>query len=157
MKEDGNISLHNDDEYDFIIVGSGSGSILAALKVQEAGLRPLIIEKTDLFGGSSAMSGGGVWLPNNAVMKREDRLRDNAEKARTYMNLVIGEETRGSSKNRRDKFIELSPKVVDFLETKGMKFDTAGQYCDYYDELPGGIGEYSRSLQAQLFNINKLG
>lgn len=59
-----------DETFDFIIVGSGGGSMCAALVVKEMGMEPLILEKTDLFGGTTAKSGGIMWIPNNRFMKK---------------------------------------------------------------------------------------
>ena len=56
--------------FDFLVVGSGAGSLVAAVTAKAAGLRPLVIEKTELIGGSTALSGGILWLPNNPLMGR---------------------------------------------------------------------------------------
>lgn len=52
--------------YDFVIVGSGGGGVIAAITAKKNGLNPLVLEKTDRVGGSSALSGGIVWLPNKS-------------------------------------------------------------------------------------------
>ena len=59
-----------DESYDLVIVGSGAGSIPAALAVARAGKTALILEKTDKLGGSTALSGGVMWIPDNPVMKQ---------------------------------------------------------------------------------------
>lgn len=53
-----------EQEYDLIVVGSGAGALLGAIRAQEQGLKTLVVEKTDLFGGTSALSGGGIWIPS---------------------------------------------------------------------------------------------
>jgi 3-oxosteroid 1-dehydrogenase len=63
---------------DFVIVGSGGGSMVAALAVADAGKKPLILEKTDKIGGSTAMSGGVFWIPNHPLQAREG-INDSAE------------------------------------------------------------------------------
>ncbi|WP_372350417.1 FAD-binding protein [Streptomyces sp. KL116D] len=55
---------------DLVVVGSGGGSLCAALTARRGGLQPLVLEKTDVVGGSTAMSGGIIWLPNNPVSRR---------------------------------------------------------------------------------------
>ena len=50
-------------EFDVIVVGSGAGALLAAIRASDEGLKPLVIEKADLVGGTSALSGGGIWIP----------------------------------------------------------------------------------------------
>src|SRR4051812_39406999 len=76
-----------DDAYDFIIVGSGGGSMCAALACKTLGRRALIIEKLPKVGGSTGYSGGVWWIPNNPVMKRHG-VDDSYEKARQYLDAV---------------------------------------------------------------------
>ena len=59
-----------DETYDFVVVGSGGGSMCAGLVMRQAGKSVLILEKTDLIGGSTAKAGGVMWIPNNRFMKR---------------------------------------------------------------------------------------
>lgn len=79
-----------DNTYDFVIVGSGGGAFAAALAAIDSGMKPLIVESTDKWGGSTSMSGGGMWLPNNPLMQREGAA-DSAEDAITYMDACIGD------------------------------------------------------------------
>ena len=58
-----------DHRVDVLIVGSGVGALVAALTAYDAGARPLLIERSDRYGGSSAMSAGGLWIPNNRLME----------------------------------------------------------------------------------------
>jgi 3-oxosteroid 1-dehydrogenase len=145
-----------DDAYDFIIVGSGAGSVVAALAMQRAGRTPLIIEKTDKLGGSTAMSGGVFWVPNNALM-REAGVDDSYEQARAYLNACAGDSGPGSSPARRHAFLTYGPKAIDFLRQAGMKFRHAEGYSDYHEgAYPGGVAR-SRSLVAEIFNMRELG
>src|SRR3546814_2145146 len=79
-----------DESADFVIVGSGGRSMLAAIASAEAGKTPLILEKTDRVGGSTALSGGVFWIPNHPLQSREG-IGDSAEKARTYMDSAVGD------------------------------------------------------------------
>ena len=144
-----------DESYDFIIVGSGGGSMCASLVCKSLGKQPLIIEKLDKIGGSTGYSGGVWWLPNNPVMKRAGVL-DSTERARTYFNAVATYHGPGSSDARREAFLRTSPELTDFLEAAGMKFRYADGWPDYYDTLPGGEPR-GRSLVPQLFDLNRLG
>jgi 3-oxosteroid 1-dehydrogenase len=144
-----------DEFYDFVIAGSGGGSMVAALAARDQGKTTLILEKQNKVGGSTAMSGGVWWIPNNPLMRRAGR-RDSYEQARTYMDAVIGPETRGSTRARRDAFLRAGPAMVEFLEKKGMKFHLSRQWPDYYGDRPGG-NEIARSLVADLFDLNELG
>jgi len=59
-----------DEEYDVVVVGSGAAGMSAALTAAKQGLRTVIIEKAAHYGGSTARSGGGVWIPNNEALRR---------------------------------------------------------------------------------------
>jgi len=144
-----------DKSFDFVIVGSGGGSMCASLMCKSLGKRALIVEKLDKVGGSTGYSGGVWWLPNNPVMKRHG-VDDSLERARRYLNAVATYHGPGSSDARREAFLKTSPELVRFLETAGMRFRYADGWSDYYDTLPGGEPR-GRSLVAELFDINLLG
>lgn len=63
-----------DETYDIVVVGAGTG-LFAGIAAARAGLRTLLVEKTEYLGGSTAMSGGGLWMPGNSVL-REARTGD---------------------------------------------------------------------------------
>jgi 3-oxosteroid 1-dehydrogenase len=144
-----------DDEVDFIITGSGAASLTAATVMEAAGLKALILEKTDMFGGSTAMSGGVIWIPNNPVMRRVG-VADSYDEAKAYLDACVGDVGPASSKAKRDAFLREGPKVVEFLERRGMKFIHPEGYSDYHEgELPGGKSR-SRSLVAAVFDAREL-
>jgi 3-oxosteroid 1-dehydrogenase len=60
-----------DEEYDVVVVGSGAAGMTAALTAARHGLRAVVVEKAAHFGGSTARSGGGVWIPNNRVLRKD--------------------------------------------------------------------------------------
>ena len=78
---------------DVVVVGTGGGGMTAALVAKQAGLDVLMVEKSEYYGGSTALSGGGLWIPNNYLLQR-DGLDDSIEKARTYLQHTIGDRTR---------------------------------------------------------------
>jgi 3-oxosteroid 1-dehydrogenase len=142
--------------YDLVIVGSGAGSISSALVARRAGKSVLVIEKTSHLGGSTALSGGVMWIPNNAVMKRAG-YEDTPEAAKTYLDACLGEPTRGSSMVRRHAYLAEGVKAIDFIEDLGMKFIYTPGYSDYYSvEHPGGL-ESGRSIIAEPFDMRALG
>ncbi len=145
----------NDFSKRIIVVGSGSAGFLAALAAKEASLEPVIVESTDKLGGSSAMSGGGAWIPNNPLMLRAG-VRDSYEDARKYMDITIGDVGPASSPERRDTYLREGPKMVEWLEKLGMRLHYGKGYADYYPELPGGkpIG---RLVEPEPFDLKKLG
>ena len=75
---------------DFVVVGSGAGGLAGAIAAKLSGLNPLIIEKAPVWGGTSALSGGGVWIPNNPLMKR-DGVADSDEEALAYLEATVGD------------------------------------------------------------------
>ena len=141
--------------YDLIIVGSGAGALVAAVTAKAAGLQPLLIEKTELIGGSTALSGGILWLPNNPLMAREGIADSRAESITSLANFTRDEDL-DSTPARRAAFVDAIPEMIAAMETQGMKYRNCPGYCDYYDHLPGG-NAFGRSIQAELFNLNELG
>src|SRR5512139_2119901 len=77
-------------EADVVVVGSGAGALTAAVRARDLGLEVLVIEKTGQYGGSSAMSGGVLWLPNSPLVAGAGG-SDSAEEGKRYMKSVIGE------------------------------------------------------------------
>jgi 3-oxosteroid 1-dehydrogenase len=140
---------------DLVIVGSGGGSMCAALVARSLGLEPLILEKTDKVGGSTAMSGGILWIPDNPVMKRAG-VDDSYERARTYLDSVVGDAGPASSPQRREAYLRTGPRMIEFLEQQGIKFSYCDGWSDYYDDYPGGEPR-GRSLQGELFDARELG
>jgi 3-oxosteroid 1-dehydrogenase len=146
-----------DETFDFVVVGSGGGSMCCALALRNGGKSVLILEKTSLIGGTTARSGGVMWIPNNRFMRR-DGVVDSREQSATYMDAVIGDhnDTPGATKARRDAYIDNGTEMVDFLVAQGIKLNRVSYWPDYYDNLPGG-SEEGRTVVAELFNINELG
>jgi len=144
-----------DEEVDFVIVGSGGGSFAAALAVKDTGKTPLVLEKTDKVGGSTAMSGGVLWVPNNPLLAR-DGIPDSYERAHEYMMATVGEGGKGSTPARKEAYLRTGPELVTYLEGKGVKFRRFDGWADYYDDRPGGEPR-GRSLGMTLFDARKLG
>jgi 3-oxosteroid 1-dehydrogenase len=146
-----------DETFDFIIVGSGGGSMCAALVVKAMGKNPLILEKTDLFGGTTAKSGGIMWIPNNRFMAR-DGVEDSPEKAMTYLDHVVGDhdDTPGATRARRMAYVSEGPRMVDFLVGQGIKLDRHPYWPDYNTDAPGA-SESGRTVTPELFDANELG
>jgi 3-oxosteroid 1-dehydrogenase len=146
-----------DEVFDFVVVGSGGGSMCAALVMRSAGKSVLILEKTNLIGGSTSRSGGVMWIPNNPIMKRAG-IEDSFEKAATYLDGLVGDakDTPGTSPERRHTYLREAPLMIDFLMQEGIKFTRVTQWPDYYDERPGGSVP-GRTVVAQLFDANELG
>lgn len=141
------------EEYDVVVVGSGAGGLVSAITASHHGLNTLIIEKADVWGGSSALSGGGLWIPNNHVSKKAG-LEDSEEEALTYMQEVIDDTGPASTYERKVAYVENGHKMVKFLEDLGMKWVAGTRYPDYYPEKPGG--KIGRSIEAEIFDAKRL-
>jgi 3-oxosteroid 1-dehydrogenase len=146
-----------DEVFDFVVVGSGGGSMCAGLVMRQANKSVLILEKTPLVGGTTARSGGVMWIPNNPFMKR-DGVEDSPEKAMTYLDSVIGDgkDAPGATRVRREAYVREAPRMVDFLLRQGIKLTRATRWPDYYDDRPGG-SKAGRTVIAELFDVNELG
>ncbi len=146
-----------DETFDFVVVGSGGGSMCAALVARAAGKSAVVLEKTDLIGGTTARSGGVMWIPGNPFMVKAG-VADSLDAATEYLDAVVGDhnDTPGASKARRQAFLEEGPRMLDFLIGKGLKFSRITSWPDYYDEAPGSSVP-GRTVVADLFNANELG
>ena len=146
-----------DEVFDFVVVGSGGGSMCAGLLMRSAGKSVLVLEKTDVVGGTTARSGGVMWIPNNPFMKR-DGVADNYDKAAAYLDGIIGDpaDAPGASRERRRTYLIEAPRMLAFLISQGIEFTRVSYWPDYYDEVPGGV-EAGRTVVPRLFNVNELG
>jgi 3-oxosteroid 1-dehydrogenase len=145
-----------DEIFDYVIVGSGGGSMSAALLMRSAGKSAVILEKTDLIGGTTSRSGGVMWIPNNPFMAR-DGVEDSFEKAAIYLDSVLGptDGVPGSTRERRRAYLMQAPRMIEFLCAQGIKLTRVSEWPDYYDELPGGSAA-GRTVVAELFDVNEL-
>jgi 3-oxosteroid 1-dehydrogenase len=150
-------ALQFDEMFDFVVVGSGGGSMCAALVMRKAGRSVVILEKTDLIGGTTARSGGVMWIPNNRFMK-EAGIPDSYEQAMRYMDATAGQsvDAPGSTRERRHAYVIEGPKMVDFLVEQGIKLRRVPSWPDYYDDRDGG-SVLGRTVIADLFDANELG
>lgn len=144
-----------DETFDFVIVGSGAGSVCAALWQQTAGRTAVILEKTEAFGGSTALSGGAIWAPNNMLMKREG-VPDSREQALTYLDATVGDAGPATSRARKLAFLTGVTEALEFLESQGMPFFRPEGYADYYNDRPGGVAR-GRTVMTKAYDLRQLG
>jgi 3-oxosteroid 1-dehydrogenase len=142
-------------EVDLVVVGSGAGSIIAALVAQSLGRTVVVLEKQAKVGGSTAISGGVLWTPCNPLMA-EEGIPDSYDRARRYFDSVVTYEGPGTSPARREAFLKIGPPMVGFLRARGMQFFRPEGWADYYDDRPGGEPR-SRCLMAPLYDARALG
>lgn len=144
-----------DCSYDFVSVGSGGGGLVGALKAAAEGRSALVIEKQPLVGGSTAMSGGMVWVPANPLMLA-DGIDDSYAEGMAYFDEVVGDAGPGSSRARRHAYLTDGPRMISFLQDAGVRFTRCAGYPDYYDNRPGGNAE-GRSVEGVPYNARRLG
>ncbi|MCT2097033.1 3-oxosteroid 1-dehydrogenase [Dietzia cinnamea] len=142
-----------DQEFDVVVVGSGGAGMTAALAAAKKGLSVVLVEKAPHYGGSTARSGGGVWIPNNSVLQR-DGVLDTPEAARTYLRSIVGDVVPAE---RIDTYVDRGPEVLDFvLANSPLRLEWVKDYSDYYPEAPGGrLG--GRSVEPKPFDLRQLG
>lgn len=143
-----------DHSYDVVVVGTGGAGFATAMGAADEGLSVLMLEATDKWGGSTAMSGGGIWLPNNPLMQREG-VADSRDEALTYLEATVGNEGRATSRQRKEAFVDGVADLVTTAEKYGMRFDRAAEYPDYYPELPGG--KIGRAIEVVPFDTKQIG
>src|SRR3954463_13916471 len=129
-----------DSSVDFVIAGSGGGGMVAALAAADAGATALVLEKQALVGGSTCMSGGIVWVPNNPVM-HADGIADSYEDAMAHFEAVVGDVGPASSFERRHAFLTAGPDMISYLQAQGVGFVHCLGYSDYYSNATGGRDE----------------
>jgi 3-oxosteroid 1-dehydrogenase len=140
-------------EFDVIVAGSGAAGMTAALTAARLGLSVVVLEKTAWFGGSTARSGGGIWAPGNAVLRRAG-IADTPEQARAYLEHVSGEHVPA---DLRGALLEHCPEVIDLvLAMTPLRLRWVPGYADYYPEAPGGKAA-GRSVEPVPFNASVLG
>ena len=147
-----------DECFDWVVVGSGAGSFSSAMVMRTAGKSALVLEKTQFVGGTTAKSGGVMWIPNNRFIKAAEP-GESAEKAMAYLDAVTddGSATPGTSREKRQAYVAEAPKMLEFIIGQGVEMERACTYWpDYYDELPGG-SKTTRCVTAKFFNLNELG
>lgn len=144
-----------DHSVDLLIAGSGGGGMAAALAALDSGIEPLVIEKQALIGGSTGLSGGMLWLPNNPLM-RADGIPDSHEDGMAYFDDVVGDIGPASSPARREMFLTAGYQMVNFLTHQGVRFVRCPGYSDYYSNHKGG-NVAGRGIEGAPYDASALG
>jgi 4-oxocyclohexanecarboxylate 2-dehydrogenase len=138
---------------DVVVVGSGAAGLTSALAALEAGATVTVLEKADVLGGTTALSGGMLWLPCNPLAAAGG-FGDTPERALTYMRAI----TQGrASDEMLQAHIDRGADLLEFVaEEAGLHFTLIGSFPDYHPELDGGaVG--GRSVEPELYNLKGLG
>ncbi|BBU21938.1 3-oxosteroid 1-dehydrogenase [Mycobacterium xenopi] len=129
--------------------------MVAALTALDSGLQPLVVEKQGLVGGSTGLSGGIVWLPNNPLM-RAGGIADSPEDGLAYLADVVGDIGVASSPARREVFLTAGYEMMNFLLRKGIRLERCAGWSDYYPNHKGG-NEAGRAVEGIPFDAARLG
>nr|UXE46184.1 3-oxosteroid 1-dehydrogenase [uncultured bacterium] len=142
-----------DHRFDVIVVGSGGGGMLAAICAHDLGQSVVVIEKGDVYGGTTAISGGAVWVPCNHQIAALGGA-DNRDEALAYLKAA----TRAMvSEARLNAYLDSAPQMVRYLESKTrMRYRAMPGYSDYYPDLAGAKDGY-RTMDPVPFDAAKLG
>ena len=149
------MTTHWDHSVDLLIAGSGGGGMAAALAALDSGIEPLVIEKQALVGGSTGLSGGMVWLPDNPLM-RADGIPDSHEDGLAYFDDVVGDIGQPSSPERREMFLTAGYEMINFLMRKGVRLVRCPGWSDYYPNHKGG-NEAGRAIEGIPYDAAALG
>ena len=140
-------------ECDVLVAGSGCSGMSAAITARHRGLDVLIVEKEPRFGGTTARSGGWLWIPGTSLAKAYG-IEETPEQARTYLRHEAGNNYDAA---RVDAFLSAGPEAVDFFTTKtALRFDMPLVFPDYHAEAPGGA-QGGRSMVTRPFDGRELG
>ena len=142
-----------DLETDVLALGTGAAGMTAALAAHGAGASVMLLEKSRLVGGTTAVSGGVVWVPNNHHLG-EVGIEDSRAEALAYVKRLTDGRTDDALVER---FVDSAPAMVEWIETQtALRFTALARYPDYHPEFPGGKAG-GRSLDPGLFDANDLG
>ncbi len=138
---------------DVLVIGSGAGGLSAALTARLHGLDVLVVEKQPRFGGTTARSGGWLWIPLNALSRAEG-VRDELAQARAYLREETGAHF---DAERVDAFLEEGPRMIDFfLAHTAVRFQGGYAFPDYHPGQPGALPG-GRPIVAEPFDGRELG
>lgn len=142
-----------DMETDVVIVGSGGAGLTAAITAAKAGLSVVVVEKTRYFGGTTALSGGGIWIPGNSHAKKAG-IVDDSEAATRYVRNLVGEIVR---EDVLQAFMANNAAMLDFMESSSeVRFELHHNEPDYYQHIDGAAMD-GRLLSPVEYDGRKLG
>lgn len=137
---------------DLLVIGSGAAGLSAAITARKLGLDVLVVEKADVLGGTTAVSGGWAWIPCSPVAERAG-VHDSVEQARTYLRHELGP---FYSAPHVDAYLKHGPEMVAFLERETeVRFLASPTFPDYHSEAPGA--NLGRSIVAEPYDLRQLG
>ncbi|HEY3995547.1 MAG TPA: FAD-dependent oxidoreductase [Mycobacterium sp.] len=141
-----------DSEVDVVVLGSGGAGLTAALTAAAAGATVEVFEKAPTVGGTTAVSGGIVWIPAH------NRSPDGELTPADALQYLRAQSLGSMDDELVETFVQTGPAMLDFIEAhSGLRFEIATGFPDYRPELPGGQPTGGRSLSAAPFDLARLG
>jgi len=141
-----------EQQFDLIVVGSGAAGLTCAITAKKRGLKVCVLEKEPVFGGTTALSGGVLWIPLSSHGRKQNP-NDSAEAVQQYM---MNETGRFYDQSAVQAFIDNGPKMVDMLEKETSMQFVPTLYPDYHPDVGGGV-DIGRSILAKPYDIRGLG
>nr|WP_315203410.1 FAD-dependent oxidoreductase [uncultured Albidiferax sp.] len=139
-------------ECDLVVVGSGAAGLATAITARKRGLDVVVLEKEPVFGGTTALSGGVLWIPLGPHGRKQNPA-DALEAVRTYMQQETGKFYDAAAV---EAFLAHGPKMVEFFERETAAQFIPTMYPDYHPDAPGGV-DLGRSILAAPYDIRGLG
>ena len=144
------MKLNKNRRCDVLVIGSGAGGMVSALSAHDLGLETILIEKSDRFGGTSAISGGGIWIPNNPAIAEQD----TPALALEYLSST----TKGKVPQAKlQAYVEHAPRVAQKLGHWNVGYFSVPGYADYMPWLPGALATGGRTMMPLPFDARVLG
>ena len=139
--------MRDTETHDVIVVGSGAAGAMAALRAAELGLSVLVVEKAHKYGGTSATSGGVMWIPNHQLTPNDD----SREQALEYLGQLIDVPVQ---RDRLEAYVDQAPQMIRFLKSLGIPL-VPSAWTDYFPHVPGARAD--RSIVCDTFDGRELG
>ncbi|PZQ47592.1 MAG: 3-oxosteroid 1-dehydrogenase [Rhodovulum sulfidophilum] len=145
------MAIAGDVSCDVLVIGSGAGGLSTAVTAKKHGLDVVVIEKAPVFGGTTAFSGGVLWIPGNGRAKQDPR--ESRERAREYLKAETGNFFQD---DMIEAFLDTGPAMLDWFERETEVKFVPTLYPDYHPLAPGGV-DIGRSVLAAPFDASALG
>ena len=141
-----------DREVDVLVIGAGGSGMMAASRAAHYGSSVLLVEKSESFGGTTALSGGCMWVPANHL--QPPQFNDSPELGLTYLKNLVGKTVKHSMLST---YVDKSREMMQFLDKESpLTLATCDKYCDYYPEVDGGLTG-SRTVEPEGIDGESLG
>lgn len=145
------MALSQDLTCDVLVIGSGAGGLSTAVTAKKHGLDVVVVEKDEVFGGTTAFSGGVLWIPGNGRAKQDSR--ESRDRAKEYLKSETGNFYQDE---QIEAFLDTGPRMLDWFEAETAVRFVPTLYPDYHPTAPGGV-DIGRSVLAAPYDSSELG